>query len=97
MRIIKKGTLIEYYTQHAETQSELEAWHAIAVRSNWKTPGDVKQTFAKASITGNNRVVFNICGNSYRLTVKIEYIIGLIFIRHIGTHKEYDKIDAGEI
>ena len=73
------------------------AWYAIAEKSEWRTPGDVKNTFAKASIIGNNRVVFNICGNSYRLTVKIEYKIGLIFIRHIGTHKEYDKIDAEEI
>ncbi len=97
MRIIKKSTLIEYYKQHAETKIDLEAWHAIALRSNWKTPNDVKRTFAKASIIGDNRVVFNIGGNSYRLIVKIEYKIGWIYIRFIGTHNEYDKINAEEI
>jgi mRNA interferase HigB len=97
MRIIKRSTLTRYFKRHAETRSDLEAWYAIAEKSDWKTPADVKYTFARASIIGDNRVVFNICGNSYRLTVKIEYKIGLIFIRHIGTHKEYDKIDAEEI
>jgi len=97
MRIIKKSTLVDYYNQHAETKPDLEAWHAIASRSDWKTPNNVKQTFAKASTIGGNRVVFNICGNSYRLTVKIEYKIGLICIRHIVTHKEYEKINAEEI
>lgn len=97
MRIIKKSTLVKYYKQHAETKQDLEAWHAITFRSDWKTPNDVKRTFAKASIIGDNRVVFNIGGNAYRLIVKIEYKIGWLYIRFIGTHKEYDKINAEEI
>ena len=97
MKIIKRSTLVEFYGRHAETKVELEAWHAIARHSDWKTPNDVKRTFAKASIIGGNRVVFNICGNSYRLVVKIEYKIGCIYIRFIDTHKQYDKINAEEI
>jgi mRNA interferase HigB len=97
MRIIKKKTLVEYYSLHADAKADLEAWHGIARASYWKTPNDVKATFAKASIIGGNRVVFNICGNSFRLVVKIEYKTGCIYIRFIGTHKEYDKINSEEI
>ena len=97
MRVIKKKTLIDFYSLHAETKADLEAWYGITIHSEWKTPNDVKNTFAKASIIGDNRVVFNICGNSYRLIVKIEYKIGWIYIRFLGTHKEYDKINAEEI
>ena len=101
MRIIKKKTLVDYDGHQADGKADLEAWHGRARVSDWKTPNDVKATFAKASIIGGNRVVFNICGNSFRLVVKIEYKIGCIYIRfidtHIDTHKEYDKINAEEI
>jgi mRNA interferase HigB len=72
----------------------LEAWHAEALKAIWQTPQDIKAQFRSASILKNNRVVFNIGGNKYRLVVAIDYTRQTIFVRFIGTHKQYDKIDA---
>nr|WP_232225055.1 type II toxin-antitoxin system HigB family toxin [Dactylococcopsis salina] len=63
----------------------------------WQTPADIKRVYANASILPNNRVVFNIKGNDYRLIVHVRYDIGIIFIRFVGTHQEYDKVDATTI
>jgi mRNA interferase HigB len=72
----------------------LEACHAEALKAIWQTPQDIKAQFRSASILKNNRVVFNIGGNKYRLVVAIDYTRQTIFVRFIGTHKQYDKIDA---
>lgn len=69
----------------------------MALKANWKTPEEVKQSFPKAKILPDNRIVFKICGNQYRLIVKINYQKGWIFIRFVGTHEEYNKIDATSI
>lgn len=66
----------------------------IVVKASWQTPNDIKEQYRSASIVGNNRVVFNIHGNKYRLVVKINYFAQVVYIRFIGTHKEYDKIDV---
>jgi mRNA interferase HigB len=97
MRVIKKGTLKEYWEKHRETKNDLTSWFFIAKKSKWEKPGDVKLQFAKASILNSTRVVFNICGNNYRLVVKINYAAKIIFIRFIGTHEEYDKINAEKV
>lgn len=99
MRIISKKTLKEFYEQkeYIDSKASLEAWHKEAVNSNWSTPNDIKQQYKNASIIGNNRVVFNIHGNKYRLIIQINYYAQIIFIRFIGTHKQYDVIDAKEI
>lgn len=97
MRIIAKKTLRDYWEKHANCRNDLEEWYAVACRALWGTPQDVKQTFPKASIIGNNRVVFNIVGGNYRLVVKFAYKTKIGYIRFIGTHKEYDKIDVLEI
>jgi mRNA interferase HigB len=99
MRIISKRTLKEFYGQelHKESKSCLEAWHKEALKASWSNPNEIKSQYASASIIGDGRVVFNICGNKYRLIVKVNYFAQVVFIRFVGTHKEYDKIDAKEI
>lgn len=94
MRIIARSTLREYWQKHPDTEQPLKAWFDDASRANWQSPSDIKGVYANASIIANNRVVFNIKGNNYRLIIHIRYEIGIIFICFIGTHKEYDKIDA---
>ena len=97
MRIIAKRTLKEYWTAHANCRKELEEWYAVAVKAKWSTPRDIRESFPKASVVGNNRVIFNIAGNRYRLVVKFAYKTQIGFIRFIGTHIEYDKIDVTKI
>ena len=80
-----------------DSEQSLRAWYKEALRAKWKSPNDVKKQYGNASIVGNERVVFNICGNKYRLIVKIRYDIQLVYIRFVGTHKEYDKVDASSI
>lgn len=94
MRIIAKRTLRQYWERHANCRKELEEWYGIACKADWSSPRDIKQTFPKASIVGNNRVVFDIVGGNFRLVVKFAYKMRLGYIRFIGTHKEYDKIDV---
>ncbi len=99
MRIIKRKTLRDFYNQsgHSDAEAPLEAWYHEAKHAHWKSPADIKAQFATASILKDNRVVFNIGGNKYRLVVKINYAAGIVFIRFIGTHAEYDRIDAEEV
>jgi mRNA interferase HigB len=94
--IVSLRTLKEHWEKPGRNDSEqqLKAWYQEAKMSNWKNPNDIKSQYKNASIVGNNRVVFNICGNKYRLVVKVNYVTGWIFIRFVGTHSEYDKIDV---
>ena len=97
MRIISKKTLKDYWAIEPATQAALEAWHAEAKNAEWSSPADVKASYGAASILKDGRVVFNICGNKYRLVVWINYDFYTIYIRFVGTHKEYDEIDAQTI
>ena len=96
-RIIAKSTLREYWEKHLDSEQYLKTWYDTALGSEWKSPNDVKKTYANASILKNSRIVFNIKGNAYRLVVKFNYEKQWIFIKFIGTHVEYDKIDAQTI
>ena len=96
-RIFAKSTLREYWENNPDCEQYLKTWHDTALSSNWKTPNDVKKTYANASILKDCRIVFNIKGNSYRLVAKFNFEKQWIFIRYIGTHVEYDKIDANKI
>ena len=96
-RIIAKKTLRDYWEQHPDSEQYLKTWYETVKVCVWLTPNDIKLTFANASILKNNRVVFNISGNSHRLIVKFNYERQWAFIRFIGTHKEYDKINAETI
>lgn len=96
-RIIAKSTLREYWERHADAEQYLKTWYDTAKSAKWFSPGDVKQTYINASILKDGRVIFNIKGNSYRLIVKFNYEKQWAFIRFIGTHAEYDKINADTI
>ena len=96
-RIIAKSTLREFWEKHADSEQYLKTWYDTAKSAKWFSPNDVKQTYINASILKSGRVVFNIKGNSYRLIVKFNYEKQWAFIRFIGTHAEYDKIDADTI
>jgi len=80
-----------------QAEIPLRAWFADASRATWKTPADIKAALRNASFVGSNRVVFNINGNDYRLIVTAHYNRGMMYIRFVGTHKEYDAIDAGKV
>jgi len=97
MRIISRKALREFWERHPDARQPLQAWYADVKHATWKTPADIKDTYRNASIVANNRVVFNIKGNKYRLVVAVQYEYGIVYIRFIGTHREYDKIDAATI
>lgn len=94
MRIIFRKAIIDFYKRYPDSKSSLESWFHEVKQARWKTPADIKTHYSSASIVKNSRVIFNICGNKYRLLVKVEYSLGVIFIRFVGTHNDYDKIDV---
>jgi mRNA interferase HigB len=97
MRVIARKTLKDYWVENHGTEQELKAWFAEAESADWKTPAEVKAKYGNASILKDGRVVFNICGNNHRLVAWINYEFHTIYIRFIGTHEEYDEIDAQTI
>jgi len=97
MRVISKRTLQEFWNIHADAMNPLAEWYAEASKVSWQTPQDIKARYKSASFLSDNRVVFNIAGNKYRLIVKINYPYNTVYVRFIGTHAEYDKINAEEI
>lgn len=90
MRLLGKPKLREFRNNHADARSQLDSWEAEVETVDWKTPLDIKKRYPKASVIGNQHVVFNICGNRYRLWVTLAYQTGIVMVREIGTHKEYD-------
>jgi mRNA interferase HigB len=99
LRIIAQRMLREFWQmpKYRDSEQALKAWYAFARDANWKNPHDVKKQFATASIIGNRRVVFNIAGNKYRLIVHFHFNTAIGYVRFVGTHKQYDKIDAESI
>lgn len=96
-RIIAKKTLRDFWEKHKDSEQYLKTWYETAKNAKWNAPNDVKESYINASILKDSRVVFNIKGNTYRLIVKFNYDRQWAFIRFIGTHVEYDKIDANTI
>lgn len=94
MRIIAKRTLREFWVQNPSAEQPLLDWYDVVSLQEWGSPNDVKNTYGNASIIDSHRVVFNIKGNDYRLITHIDYVFEMIFILWIGTHKEYDSVDA---
>lgn len=99
MRVIAKSTLRRFYSQkrYSDARGPLEAWHGEAGAADWKTPQDIQHLYAAASFCGNNRVVFNIGGNKYRLVVELQYAAGIVWVKFVGTHAQYDTIDAATV
>ena len=94
MRIIALGTLRDFWVKCPDALEPLAAWHAIASRVRWTSPADIKAAYRNASFVRGNRVVFNIKGNDYRLVVAMHYNRQIAYIRFVGTHRQYDQIDA---
>jgi mRNA interferase HigB len=97
MRIMSRKRLVEFWRYHSDAEQPLRAWYAEAKKASWRSPAEIKSIYRNASLLANNRVVFNIKGNDYRLMVIVEYKQEKIFIRFIGTHQEYDRIDATHV
>jgi mRNA interferase HigB len=99
MRVLSRRTLREFWNRPGCTDAKLplKAWFREAERATWLNPADVKAAYRNASIVGEGRVVFNIAGNKYRLVVRINYPYGIVYVRFIGTHREYDRIDATKV
>jgi mRNA interferase HigB len=97
VRIISRSTLRDYWKKHADAEQPLKAWFKYAQKADWDTPTAVKRDYVSASVLQGDRVCFNIGGNKYRLIVRIKYEYRLIYIRFVGTHAEYDKVDAHSV
>lgn len=97
MRIISRKTLREFWERHPDARKPLEAWYSDVKNSQWKTPIEVKRIYQNASFIANNRIVFNIKGNQYRIVVAVAFKVGIVFIRFVGTHEEYDRIEASRV
>jgi mRNA interferase HigB len=97
MRVIAKRALREFWgtsIRYRDAKGPLEAWHSECLKAKWKTPQELKAQFGSASVLKNNRVVFNIAGNKYRLVVSVDYQRQTMFVKFVGTHAQYDEIDA---
>ncbi|MCK5083834.1 MAG: type II toxin-antitoxin system HigB family toxin [Candidatus Omnitrophica bacterium] len=99
MRVIPVKKLKESWSKSAYRDSEksLRAWYSEAKKGNWSSPHAIKRVYRTSSAIGNERIIFNICGNKYRLIVAVKYEFKIFYIRFIGTHCQYDEIDAKEI
>jgi mRNA interferase HigB len=97
MHVIAGRTLREFWQRHSDAQGALEAWLAHVQRADWRNPADVKRDHSDADVLPGDRVVFNIRGNRYRLVVKVRYVSQVVYVRFVGTHEEYDRIDATNI
>lgn len=92
MKVLHRDKLVSFYSRHASAKKALEAWVSEAENANWKTTHDVKNRYSSADPISNNRVIFNIKGNHFRLVVKIRYQNGIVLVEWVGTHAEYSKI-----
>jgi mRNA interferase HigB len=97
MRVIAKKTLRDFWERFPDAEEPLLAWFREVEDADWDSPARVKDKYRSASIVGNDRVVFNIRGNTYRLLVRIRYDKRIVYIRFVGTHAEYDRIDVSEV
>ena len=95
--LLSRKPLIELAKRYPEAKVELDAWFHEAETARWANPVQVKEKYGSASILKGSRVVFNICGNKYRLVVKINYPYAIVYVRFAGTHGEYDRVNAEEI
>lgn len=97
MRIISRKALRTFWDDHPDARQALQTWYADVKQAVWKSPADIKRVYRNASVVANNRVIFNIRGNQYRLIVAVQYQFQIVFIRFVGTHQDYDRVDAGTV
>lgn len=94
MRVIAVKTLKTFWVKHPDAEQPLLAWYDEVSKARWKQPADIKLHYASASVRKNRRVVFNIKGNDYRLIVAVAYKVEVVYVKFIGTHRQYDAVDA---
>jgi mRNA interferase HigB len=94
VNVVSRRTLVAFWTIHPRAKGPLTAWYAMAKAAEWKEPQEVRAQFGSADFVGDNRVVFDVGGNNYRLVVRISYRFKQVLIKFVGTHAEYDRIDA---
>jgi mRNA interferase HigB len=96
MRVIAKSALVRFWgnPECADSKGSLQSWYDEALKARWKTPQDIKEKYHSASVCGNNRVVFNIAGNKYRLVVELQYQAGIVWVKFVGSHARYDQINV---
>jgi mRNA interferase HigB len=94
MRVVAVSTLKAFWSHHPDAEQPLKAWYEEASNASWNQPADIKNQYRSTSVLKNRRVVFNIKGNDYRLVVAIAYKLQIVHVKFVGTHKEYDAIDA---
>ena len=103
MRIVSRSTLKQYvqsrvgHKDHAAVKSAIDAWFAEVSKANWRNMADVKRLYATASVVTAERIVFNIKGNDHRLIVAVDFEKSIVWIKWLGTHREYDKINLKEV
>lgn len=97
MNVVAVSTLRSFWEKHSDAEQPLKAWYDEAKAASWAAPQDIKKSYASVSFVGNNRVVFNIKGNDYRLIVAVAYRYQAVYIKFIGTHAEYDRINAATV
>jgi mRNA interferase HigB len=98
LRVFNRSTLVTFWKKHAGAEKPLRLWFSIVSKARWVGLADVRRVFGTADFLAGNRVVLDIKGNSYRLVVQIKYApMCVVFIRFVGTHAEYDRIDAGKV
>ena len=97
MHVISRKTLQDFWERVPDSEVALRAWFHEAEGASWQNSAELKSKYGSASIVSSERVVFNICGNKYRLVVRVNYTSGAVLIRFVGTHREYDKIDVGAV
>lgn len=98
MQILSKKTLRDFWEKHPQAQRPLTAWYQTASSATWSAPADIKATFgASVDFVADNRVVFDIAGNKYRLVVHVSYTFRRVLIKFVGTHAEYDRIDVEKV
>jgi mRNA interferase HigB len=98
VKVIAKRTLREFWLRHPAAETPLKLWYARTVRARWIRPSELRAQFGAAvDFVAGNRAIFDIGGNKYRLVVKIDYVVGLVLVRFVGTHAAYDRIDAKTI
>lgn len=97
MRIISRSTLREFWERHADAKDSLLAWYREVLKADWDAPAKIQERYPTASFLGDGRVVFNIKGNSYRLVVKINFPGRIVYVRYVGTHADYDRVNVREV
>ena len=97
MRVYTRNMLRDFWRRHSDAEAALDGWYREVRQAQWQTPAEVRMRYANASFVGNNRVVFRIKGNAYRLVAYIDYNAGEVHVRFVGTHAQYNRINATEV